>query len=47
MVRPGGVLTNPGTPGRSFIKAPLTQFMADPSGNLTKAQAYYSKKHPG
>ena len=25
----------------------LTQFMADPSGNLTKAQAYYSKKHPG
>jgi YHS domain-containing protein len=25
----------------------LTQFMADPSGNLVKAQAYYSKKHPG
>jgi YHS domain-containing protein len=25
----------------------LTQFMADPSGNLAKAQAYYSKKHPG
>jgi YHS domain-containing protein len=25
----------------------LTQFMADPSGNLTKAQAYYSKKQPG
>ena len=25
----------------------LTQFMADPSGNLTKAQAYYSKKKPG
>ena len=25
----------------------LTQFMADPSGNLTKAQAYYSKKNPG
>ena len=25
----------------------LTQFMADPSGNLTKAQAYYSKKSPG
>jgi len=25
----------------------LTQFMADPSANLTKAQAYYSKKHPG
>ena len=25
----------------------LTQFMADPSGNLVKAQAYYSTKHPG
>jgi YHS domain-containing protein len=25
----------------------LTQFMADPSGNLAKAQAYYSKMHPG
>jgi YHS domain-containing protein len=25
----------------------LTQFMADPSGNLAKAQAYYSKNHPG
>ena len=25
----------------------LTQFMADPSGNLTKAQAYYSKRQPG
>jgi len=25
----------------------LTQFMADPSGNLAKAQAYYSKKRPG
>jgi len=25
----------------------LTQFMADPSGNLAKAQAYYSKRHPG
>jgi YHS domain-containing protein len=25
----------------------LTQFMADPSGNLAKAQTYYSKKHPG
>ena len=23
----------------------LTQFMADPSGNLANAQAYYSKKH--
>ena len=28
-------------------QAALTQFMADPSGNLTKAQAYYSKKKPG
>jgi YHS domain-containing protein len=25
----------------------LTQFMADPSGNVAKAQAYYSKMHPG
>jgi YHS domain-containing protein len=25
----------------------LTQFMADPSGHLAKAQTYYSKKHPG
>jgi YHS domain-containing protein len=25
----------------------LTQFMADPSGNIAKAQAYYSKMHPG
>ena len=25
----------------------LTQFMADPSGNLAKAQTYYSSKHPG
>ena len=25
----------------------LTQFMADPSGNLAKAQAYYSNMHPG
>ena len=25
----------------------LTQFMANPSGNLAKAQAYYSEKHPG
>jgi hypothetical protein len=23
------------------------QFMADPSGNLAKAQTYYSKKHSG
>jgi hypothetical protein len=22
-------------------------FMKDPEGNLAKAQAYYSKKHPG
>jgi YHS domain-containing protein len=28
-------------------KEAMTQFMADPSGNLAKAQAYYSKKHPG
>jgi YHS domain-containing protein len=28
-------------------KEAMTQFMADPSGNLVKAQAYYSKKHPG
>ena len=25
----------------------LTQFMADAPGNLAKAKAYYSKKHPG
>ena len=24
-----------------------TEFMKDPQGNLAKAQAYYSKKHPG
>ena len=24
-----------------------TEFMKDPEGNLAKAQAYYSKKHPG
>jgi hypothetical protein len=24
-----------------------TMFMKDPTGNLAKAQAYYSKKHPG
>jgi YHS domain-containing protein len=23
------------------------EFMKDPEGNLAKAQAYYSKKHPG
>ena len=28
-------------------KEAMTQFMADPSGNLAKAQAYYSTKHPG
>ena len=28
-------------------KEAMTQFMAGPSGNLAKAQAYYSKKHPG
>jgi YHS domain-containing protein len=28
-------------------KEAMTQFMADPSGNLAKAQAYYAKKHPG
>jgi YHS domain-containing protein len=27
-------------------KEAMTQFMADPSGNLAKAQTYYSKKHP-
>ena len=29
---------------RRRICCRLTQFMADPSGNLAKAQAYYSKK---
>jgi hypothetical protein len=28
-------------------KEAMTQFMADPSGNLAKARAYYSKKHSG
>jgi YHS domain-containing protein len=28
-------------------KEAMTQFMADPTGNMAKAQAYYSKKHPG
>jgi YHS domain-containing protein len=28
-------------------KDAMTQFMADPSGNLAKAQTYYSSKHPG
>jgi YHS domain-containing protein len=26
-------------------KEAMTQFMADPSGNMAKAQAYYSSKH--
>jgi YHS domain-containing protein len=26
-------------------KEAMAQFMKDPEGNLTKAQAYYSKKH--
>ena len=26
-------------------KEAMTQFMADPSGNMAKAQAYYSRKH--
>jgi hypothetical protein len=25
----------------------MADFMKDPTGNLAKAQAYYSKKHPG
>ena len=28
-------------------KEAMTQFMADPTGNLAKAKAYYSSKHPG
>ena len=28
-------------------KEAMTQFMADPSGNLAKARTYYSSKHPG
>jgi len=28
-------------------KEAMTQFMANPSGNLAKAQTYYSSKHPG
>ena len=30
--------------GNEAVKA---EFMKDPEGNLAKAQAYYSKKHPG
>jgi YHS domain-containing protein len=28
-------------------KEAMTQFMANPSGNLAKAKTYYSSKHPG
>ncbi len=28
-------------------KEAMADFMKDPEGNLAKAQAYYSKKHPG
>ena len=28
-------------------KEAMTQFMADPTGNLAKAQSYYTSKHPG
>jgi YHS domain-containing protein len=28
-------------------KEAMTQFMADPTGNLAKAQTYYTSKHPG
>jgi YHS domain-containing protein len=28
-------------------KEAMTEFMKDPTGNLAKAQAYYSQKHPG
>ena len=28
-------------------KEAMAQFMQNPSGNLAKAQAYYSSKHPG
>jgi YHS domain-containing protein len=28
-------------------KEAMAEFMKDPTGNLAKAQAYYSKKHPG
>jgi YHS domain-containing protein len=27
-------------------KEAMTQFMADPTGNMAKAQAYYKSKHP-
>jgi len=32
---------------RLGTQSALTQFMAVPSANLTKVQAYYSKKQPG
>lgn len=28
-------------------KEAMAEFMKDPTGNLAKAQGYYSKKHPG
>ena len=28
-------------------KEAMADFMKDPTGNLAKAQAYYTKKHPG
>ena len=28
-------------------KEAMAEFMKDPTANLAKAQAYYSKKHPG
>jgi YHS domain-containing protein len=28
-------------------KDAMTEFMKDPTGNLAKAQTYYSSKHPG
>ena len=28
-------------------KEAMAEFMKDPTANLSKAQAYYSKKHPG
>jgi YHS domain-containing protein len=35
--------------GRTYCfgsKEAMTQFMADPTGNMAKAQAYYKSKHP-
>ena len=28
-------------------EAAKTEFMKDPKGNMTKAQTYYTSKHPG